>query len=207
MIKTHVDLHLARKATHFFGVLFLFAFHYLCGDRASWIGLVCVGLPMIIFDFVRQNNETLKKQTAQLFGVIMRRREINGIAGTTFLLVGVALILALFPTPIVSLSLLFLAFADPIASFVGLKYGRIKIFGKKTLEGSLGAFVSCLIVSFFYLMYFGIMSDHLITVSLMCGAIAAVAEAFPVFSLDDNFTQPIISACLLYPVFYFFGGF
>ncbi len=49
----------------------------------------------------------------------------------------------IFPHDVTILTLLFLAFADPLASYFGIKYGKDKIFGHKSVQGSLAAFIIC----------------------------------------------------------------
>lgn len=206
MLKAHVDLHIARKLTHNLGVLTMFLIHHYCSTKVSWIVLLSAAIPLIIFDLLRQKIESLRVLTPKLFGAIMRRRELNGLAGTTYLFIGVGFIFYFFPKNIVSLSLLFLAFADPLASFFGLKFGSLKVVGKKTLEGSLAAFIVCTIISMIFFTTKNIMTDHLIVASLLAGIIAALTELIPIGPLDDNLTQPLLSAPLLYGLFFLFGG-
>lgn len=207
MIKAQVDIHIERKLTHVFGVLAMVLVHHFAPIYVSWLFIGLVALPLVVFDFARQKNERLKALTIKLFGGIMRRRELNGLSGTTYLLIGTTLILLLFPRNIVSLSLIFLAFADPIASFVGLKYGTTRVLGKKTLEGFLAALTVCMIASFIYYYSKRIMMDHIIVVMILSGFIGALSELLPVGRLDDNLTQPILNSVFLSGLFFLFGGF
>jgi diacylglycerol kinase (CTP) len=207
MIKAQVDLHIERKLTHIFGVLAMVLVHHFCPLYVTWIIIGVFALPLVIFDFLRQKNEKLKVLTPKLFGGIMRRRELHGLAGTTYLLTGAAIIFLLFPHDIVALSLLFLALADPLASFAGIKFGTIRILGKKTLEGFLMAFCVCTITAAIFYYNKRLMIDHLVVVSILSGFIGAFAELLPVGNLDDNLTQPILNAVFLSGLFFLFGGF
>lgn len=207
MIKAQVDIHIERKLTHIFGVLAMVVAHHFCPPVVTWSLLIGIGGPLVLLDFMRQKNEKLRLLTIRIFSSIMRRREMNALTGTTYLLVGVAIILLLFQANVVSLSLFFLALADPIASFVGLKYGTVKILGKKTLEGFIAAFVVCFTTSLIFYSVRRLMVDHLFVVSILSGIIGAVAELLPVGRLDDNLTQPIINAIFLSALFFLFGGF
>lgn len=206
MLKAQIDIHIERKLTHLFGVLAMVAAHHFCPPWLTWTILLGLGIPLLFLDFARQKNEKLRLLTAKIFGGIMRRRELNGLAGTTYLLIGTIIIFAIFPHNVVALSLLFLAFGDPTASFVGLKFGRHKILGKKTLEGALAAFAICALVSFLFLTYKGLMTSHLMVVSILAGFIGSLSELIPVGKLDDNFTQPVANAIFLYFLFQLFGG-
>lgn len=105
-----------------------------------------------------------------------------------------------------SLTLILLATADPLASYFGLRYGKDQLFGKKTLQGSLAAFFSSVIISAIFYFSRGLMVDRLLIVSLLSGLIAAVSELLPIGRLDDNLTFPILSSTCLLGVFYIFGG-
>ena len=137
----------------------------------------------------------------------MRTSEVKAIAGTSYLLTGVLCVSFVFPREIVLMTLLYLAFADPMASVVGIRFGKDKIFGHKSVQGSAAAFVICAIITWAVLLYKGIMLDRLVIVSLLGGLIGAAAEAIPVGKLDDNFSIPVLSAGGLWLIFSIFGGF
>jgi dolichol kinase len=142
-----------------------------------------------------------------MFRWIIRENEVHRLAGTTYLLAGTALIVLFFPKPVVVLTLLFLALADPLASYVGIKYGTDKVFGSKSLQGSMAAFFVCSVTTALFLTSKEILLPDMVVVSLICGLIGAIAELVPVFKLDDNFTLPVISASGIWIVFYLFGAF
>lgn len=205
MIKALADIHLERKLTHVFGILLMVVVHHFFSLQTCWMILLFGGVPLILLDIFRRRFESLQKFSLKIFGGIMRRREVRGITGTTYLLLGTAVILAIFPHNIVSLSLLFLAVGDPLASFVGVKYGSLKIVGKKTLEGSLAAYVACCLVAYFFYSWKELMVEHIYIVSLLSGFVGAVSELAPL-KIDDNFVQPVMNAGLLYLLFYIYGG-
>lgn len=207
MIKALADIHLARKITHVSGISLMVVAHAMSPLWVSWSFLILIGVPLITFDILRQNNEKLKAFTAKTFGAIMRRRELNHLSGTTYLFIGAAIILLIFPKNIVTLSLLFLAFGDPTASFFGVKYGHNKILGKKSLQGSIAAFVVCTVIAVIYFYYRNLLVDHLVVASLLAGIIGSVSELVPIFEIDDNCTQPVLNAIGLSGLFFLFGGF
>lgn len=206
MIKALADIHLERKLTHVFGILIMVLIHHFFSLRVCWLIMAFGGVPLVLLDILRHRIPALQKFSLKVFGGIMRRREVRGITGTTYLLLGVALILAVFPHNVIALSLLFLALGDPIASFVGVKYGSLKIVGKKTLEGTLAAYAVCCLVAFCFYSWKQLMVEHIYIVSLLSGFIGALSEVAPL-KIDDNFVQPVLNSCLLYVLFYVYGGF
>lgn len=206
MIKALADIHLERKLTHIVGIFIMVLIHHFFSVRVCWMVMLFVGVPLVLVDILRHRIPALQTFSLKMFGGIMRRREVRGITGTTYLFVGASIILAIFPHNIVALSLLFLALADPIASFVGVKYGSLKIVGKKTLEGTMAAYVVCCVVAFCFYSWKNLMVEHIYIVSMLSGVVGAVSEVIPL-RIDDNFVQPVLNACLLYVLFYVYGGF
>lgn len=200
------DLHLARRLWHAGGVLMITIF-YLNLSRgeaikaASVAAFIWVGL-----DLLRQALPKLNHHLIALFSPFMRESEKHSLAGTTYLLLGVFIVIYFFPREVATLSLLFLAFADPIASYFGIRYGRDKIIGSKSFQGSLAAFAVCTLLAGGFYFLQGLMIERLLIVSLLSGLIGAVSELIPIGRMDDNFTFPIISASLLWALISLFGG-
>lgn len=202
--KNRSDLHLARKIWHMAGVFTLFAGWILLPEMIS-ITLLCICWVLFVpADILRQKNSDMNRNLMRLFQPIMRKNEVDRLAGTTYLLTGVILIALIFDRGVVAISLLFLAFADPIASYVGIKYGKDKIFGHKSVQGFMAAFFVCAFVCYLYLSSNGV-HEHLLIASLLAGLVGALAELIPLWKLDDNFTMPVLSSIGLSILFYFFG--
>jgi diacylglycerol kinase (CTP) len=202
--KNRSDLHIARKVWHVTGVFTMFAGWVF---MPYWLSIALLSIGWLAFvpaDILRQRNTHLNRKVSALFRPIMRNSELNRLAGTTYLLSGALLIALFFNRGIVSLSLLFLAFADPIASYIGIKYGKDKIFGHKSVQGFVAAFVVCTFLCFTFLFY-NELPDHILVASLLAGLIGALAELIPIGKVDDNFTMPVLSAIGLSLLFYFFN--
>lgn len=206
-LKKRSDIHYARKIWHMSGVFTMFLLYVFLPPMVSMIALIIAWLAFVPFDFLRQRNPALNEWAVHAFKPIMRQSEVKKLAGTTFLVSGVLLINIIFPRQIVALTLLFLAFADPIASYFGILYGKDKIFGHKSIQGFMAAFFVCTAVTLAYLLYNNFLLDHLIVVSLFAGLVGAFAELIPIGKLDDNLTLPVMSAIGLTILFYFFGFF
>lgn len=205
-LKTKSDLHLARKAWHFLGVLCII-WLYKSTTRAEGLQLaLVVTASFLSIDILRQSVPALNAFVFRVLGPIMREQERAKIAGTSWLMLGVSFIVFVFSEDVVTLALLFLAFGDPIASFVGVQYGKDKIVGNKTLQGSVAAFLACFVISAGYFYFLNFMTERILIVSVIAGLIGALCELIPVFKLDDNFTYPILSATMLWLLFTVFGG-
>ena len=174
-----------------------------------WLSLVLLIVAWIIFvpiDLIRLSNPKINRVLLRWFKPIMRKNEIDRPAGTTYLITGVITVGFLAHPQIVGLSLLFLAFADPIASYIGIRYGKDKIFGHKSVQGFVAAFVVCVLLTAGFLYYHNV-SEYILIVSLLSGLVGALAELIPVAKIDDNFTMPVLSSIGLSFVFGFFNIF
>lgn len=206
-LKRRSDIHWARKFWHMGGVSLIAAVYSQIPEKTSLILLTLSWLLFVPADILRLKNPALNDLLVHMFRPIMRQNEVNRIAGTSYLLTGLCLVSFIFPREIVLLTMMFLAFADPIASYFGIVYGKDKIFGEKSLQGTMAAFFVCAILTFYYLTSNWMLMDRLVIVSLLGGLIGALAELIPIFKLDDNLTLPLVSATSLYILFQIFGAF
>ncbi|MBX2988508.1 MAG: hypothetical protein KF802_11490 [Bdellovibrionaceae bacterium] len=206
-LKRRTDLHLARKIWHMGAVSLMFLCWVFAPEKTSLIILTVAWFLFVPLDFLRQTWPALNDWLVHAFKPIMRQTEVDRLAGTTYLITGVMVVAFLFPRPVVSLTLLFLAFADPLASYVGIRYGRDKIFGHKSLQGFIAAYCVCAGLSFAYLLSMNFEVSRSLIFSLLAGAVGALAELIPLGKVDDNFSLPVFSAMGLYGLLYFFGFF
>ncbi|MGE4133724.1 MAG: diacylglycerol/polyprenol kinase family protein [Bdellovibrionales bacterium] len=204
--KARHDLHIARRLWHFGGVMFVFfLYNYLDQAQAVTTSLT-VSLIMVTTDWARLRIEKLGRFFRWLFGPVLRESELHQLTASTAMVIGLTIVICVFPRPVTGLTLLFLAVADPLASLVGILYGKDKLVGNKSLQGTLAAFASCFILSYVYLARQGLMEERPFIVCTLAGLIGAISELIPIFKLDDNFVFPVLSATLLTGLFYLFGG-
>jgi len=109
------------------------------------------------------------------------------IVSPVYLGVGIILALLLFPTKIAYASIIIVATGDPVAAYVGGRFGRRHIRQNKTLVGLLaGLVVSFLLAS--------ILVYPLAAFAGAAGAMLMELLAFP----DDNLTMPIAAGALIF---------
>lgn len=204
--KTRDQIHLARRLWHFFGVLFIFILYTFVPPHQAPYLAVPVSAFMIGFDWARLHNPRLNRFFQWAFRPFMREDERHRFAASTGMMAGVAIIICFFPRNVVLLTLLFLACADPAASYFGIRFGKDKLIGNKSLQGSMAAFGVCFLLSLFFYTYMDLMTERLFIACLIAGLIGAVSELVPIWKLDDNFVFPVFSAIGLTGMAYLFGG-
>lgn len=200
------DLHISRKIWHLTATgLLIVAFNFF-KPQTFWILILLAIAAIIPLDYFRRRNPELNRFVLKIAGPLMRQHEFKRLSGVSWLLTGFALIMFLYKREIVNVAMLFLAFGDPIASYFGIRFGKDKLVGNKTLQGTMAGFVVCTLVALVYYYYNNIMLDRVLIVAPLSGLIGALAELVPVGKMDDNFTFPVISATCLFFLFELFGG-
>jgi diacylglycerol kinase (CTP) len=205
-LRGKADMHWPRKIWHFTGIIIMLGIYHYFGPKMSWWilgGLMAFFFPL---DYLRKTRPSLNAATFKVFGPLMRQHETNRMSGLSYLLFGAAILLAFFDRHIITLSLLFLAVGDPVASYFGIRFGRDKLLGNKTLQGTLAAFLACTLIASVYYYLNGLMLERIFIVAPVSGLIAAATELVPIGKLDDNLTCPVLSAIGLTALFYIYGG-
>lgn len=205
-LRARDDVHLSRRIWHFSGVMTMFIIYWFSTEKQALVLCLMASSVLISFDVLRLRVRRVNRFSVWLFHRIIRDSEINRISGITFMMTGMTLIVALYPKDVVLLVMLFVGMADPIASEVGIRFGKDKLIGNKSLQGSLAAFATCFVLALAYFTHFNLMPERRFIVCLLSGLIGAASELIPIGSLDDNFVFPVLSATLLTGTLYVFGG-
>lgn len=199
-LATRKDLHIARKLWHILGVGFiLWLYITLPYKVVLGLGSLVTAL-VIILDYLRLQFAFFQKVVVFIMKPFMREEEKRNLTGLSFMCIGFWALILLFPRDIVMLTILFVMFGDPIASWFGSKYGKDKI-GDKSVQGFIACFVTCTVIAGGYLIYSDFLPERLIYATLLAGLIGGISELIQVPKLDDNLTMPLISASLLTALF------
>lgn len=207
ILKQKSDLHIGRKLWHCVGICLMAALYNSVTLRTSWMILLTATVVIVPLDVLRLSRPGLNRAAIRVFGPLMRKHESNAISGMTYLYFGCMFLLLLNQKHVVTLTLFFLAFGDPLASYFGLRFGKDRILGSKTLQGTMASFAVCTVVAAIYYYFNNLMTERLLIVAPLSGLIGALAELIPIGKLDDNFTFPIVGASLLWLLFTIYGGF
>lgn len=177
-----------RKGIHLASALIPLS--YLLLSKLQFIFLVSFLLCFaLIVEFLRFRNPTFQKLFFRFVGRLLWKEEDKRLTGATALLIG-ALICAIFlPKQIVITVLLFLAFGDTFAYLVGHTFGKIKICGEKTLEGTLAFLVVSIIIVF-------LVHNSNLFIGIIGAVVGCIVELFP-WDIDDNLSIPLISGLVM----------
>lgn len=206
-LKLRDDLHLSRKIWHMAGILAIAIGMALLDPKDSLFYLSCLAIIIIPFDILRLKRPELNQKIVSLFKIVIRIEEVKTVSGFSFLIVGSMLVIILFPKPVAVLSMLLLAFGDPASSTFGVLFGRDKLWGRKSLQGTLACFTVCTAVCALYFWYNNLMIERIVLVSILGGFVGALSELLQIRRLDDNLTFPLFAGFGMWCIFFLFGGF
>lgn len=181
--------HIGRKLYHLFGGLGLLSLYYLLGRRNA---LVCYGLLFMVVlavDITRLRVPAFNQFIQTRLSSFIRKNEANKITGTAPYVLGIGLTLLFYRTDIATAAICFLAFGDVAATTVGERYGRTKIVGDKSLEGTL-AFAVIAVASGLALTVAGV---RLAPGLIVAGAMVAAGVELVPLRVNDNLVIPVVS--------------
>jgi len=147
-----------RKLLHVFAVVLPVGIFYgpdFCGVERIWACILALGLTCfsIFVEFARLSHGSFGTWFLRCFGSLLRKEEERQVTGGTYLMAGTAVcsLISLYSEAAAAcafLGLTFFILGDAVAALVGKAIGRIKI-GGKTLEGSIGCCLICVLLAFF----------------------------------------------------------
>lgn len=193
------ELHIKRRLWHIIvGCLGLTAFYTLNYPIESYgYFSLTVAVLGFVLDFQRLKKPGLNALLEKHFGPIMRRSEKLSFSGLPFYALGVAIAIFVYQKEIAVLSILFLIFADPIASVVGVFLGRDRLLPNKTLQGTIAAFFVCFVTTLVYSFALNVQSNNLILFAFFASIFGALSELVSAFNIDDNLTIPVMSGAAM----------
>jgi len=181
--------HIGRKIYHLLGGLGLLSLYYLLGRHDALICYAVLIAVVLAVDITRLKVPAFNLFVQERFSSFIRKNEANKLTGTAPYLLGIGLSLLFYRTDIATAAICFLAFGDVAATAVGERYGRTKISGEKSLEGTL-AFAAVAMTVGFLLPLVGV---HLVHGIILAGAIAAAGVELVPLPVNDNLVIPLVS--------------
>jgi acyl phosphate:glycerol-3-phosphate acyltransferase len=151
-----------------------------------------------IVDILRLRLNPFRSIFIIFFGSMLRRKELTGLTGGSYLMLASLTCMLLFGTGatgrgVFIAAMSFLVLGDTIAAFVGLSIGRIHIF-RKTVEGTLAGLLACLGVAWVVSVLPGL--DLPLGIGILGAVSASIVEALPI-EVNDNVVIPLLSGAVM----------
>ncbi len=182
-----------RKLIHLFDSVIPLSLFYISRENLLFI-LTPLTIIFIILDFSRHHITFLGKIYSTFFNIVTREIEQkrNNVTGASYYLLGCLIVVYFFnDINIIISSLLIMSISDSFAALVGVKYGKTKIYGKKSLEGSFSFFISTIIILYMFM-------NNLSTIEyIYISLLITLVELFSFHRINDNLTIPVFAALVL----------
>jgi dolichol kinase len=203
VLRQRSDLHLARKCFHMSGAVgLLVPYLYFGASRELMVAVLGILLGVVMsVEYARTRWGWVNNIVLIFMRPLLRDTEVRGLSGIPFYIASSLFAFLIFPHHIAVLSILYLALGDPSSSFFGVLYGRSKLFPNKSLQGTLGGFMVCALVTLVYLWLTGLAQEKIAVLVLIGGFAGSLAELLPL-NIDDNFSIPVVSGGIIYLAFW-----
>ena len=178
---------LLRKSTHLSGLVLPILYIFL--DKHDMLLIVggITGIAIVV-ELLKWLYSPFGELFFRYFKPLLRSHERKGaITGATYFIASNFLCIFFFEKNIAIVCIFFMVLGDTAAALVGTRWGRIKLIGKKSLEGSAACFVVCGVIALFWLNPI---------IGLTGAFVATLVELLPL-RIDDNFTVPLISGTVM----------
>lgn len=171
-----------RKSIHLSGLIIPIGYIFV-GRKTALYFLLLLNFLYFSAEALRLLSQRLNSLFLRYFSDLLREEEHQKIAGSGYYVMGALLSVYFFQRSIAIISLSFLMVGDFFAALVGMKWGKTKLIGQKSLEGSLACFFVCFLTSYFVLGF---------RISLVGAITATLVELLPL-RINDNLAIPLIS--------------
>lgn len=123
-------------------------------------------------------------------GRLLRNHERLHLTGSTYLLMGIFLTILLFDKAVAVMALVFVVVGDALGALTGKIWGRHRLYGNKTIEGSVVFLLTGLGIVLL------MMRDHII-VGIVGVVVACIVDIF-IKNIDDNLTIPLGAGAVMH---------
>ena len=179
---------LFRKSIHLAGLVLPVIYLFL--DKPTM--LIFIGVltgSALVVELMKWLSPSFGALFFRVFAFLLRTHERKGaMTGATYYLISAFLCIFFFSKTLAIVCIFFMILGDLSAALVGKKWGRTKLLGKKSLEGSAACFVVCVAIALVKLNP---------VIAIVGALVATLVELMPV-PIDDNLTVPLISGAVMH---------
>lgn len=174
-----------RKLFHLMEIPVLLVYSIVRYYWTEKVAILCLAVLFLVFLEIEYIRLEVRPKIPKEFD-IFRPKERDNVTSSIFFIAATIIVFAVFDYPIALTALLLTVFGDMASAMIGIKFGKHKIFHRKSLEGFLAGlvinlFVGALVLPAYPIIYVS-MAVVASTVELLTG------------KLDDNLTVPVFAA-------------
>lgn len=192
---------LLRKSIHLSGLILPIIYLFLNKPTMAVLMGILTGVALAV-ELVKWRSPDFGEFFFKIFKPLLRSHERKGaMTGATYYLISAFLCVCFFAKTLAIVCIFFMILGDMAAALVGKKWGKTKLLGKKSLEGSTACFVVCALIALGSV-YISSVSGHSgvklnLVIAIVGALVATIVELIP-FPIDDNLTVPLISGAVMH---------
>ena len=189
---TRFDFQPGRRLFHLANGVVVATAYALLFSRTQVVHLFgIVACTVYILDRVRIHYPEISARLPWAERTFLRAEEHAREAAATPYAIAMLLTILTFPKPVALIAIYTLAIADPLSAVVGIRFGRHRLVGRKSVEGSIAFFAASFAVSVAVLAWASdVPLATRLGASLAIALLGAMVEVLPL-RIDDNITIPL----------------
>lgn len=168
-------------------------FYFFYDKKITTMLLIIFLIVIVLIDMLRIKNNYFGSLFKKILGSFVRDYENDDFMSATYLVASSFLTVVLFDKYTAILSLLILSICDSAAAIAGMRFGKIKVYNHKTIEGTLAFILSGLFVLIFYNSLINIQFNYLFIIMILI--VSVVEHVTP--TKFDNISIPLSSALII----------
>ena len=176
-----------RKVIHLAGAAFPLLYLVASRELVLWAALIALAFTVLV-EWGRQRSPALERLFESLIGSALREGEEQKPTTGTWSMLGILISVLVLAREYAIPAMFYAQLGDPVAEIVGRRWGRHRMSHGKSLEGSLGCFVTCATV--------GLICTRILPlgpgIAIFGALVATVVEATPL-PLSDNLLMAPLS--------------
>ena len=182
-----------RKSVHLVAIVIPLGYCFL-SQKFAITGVALATMGFIIFDFFKIKNRTFRKLVFRFLSDMFRHKEVHYFTASAFILFSSLICILFFNRWVAVISITYIVIGDVFAAILGRLYGKHKVYGNRSLEGTLAFFLSA--AAFTSAMWF-VPYDVIPVYYRIAGALLAALVELVIPQIDDNLSVPILSGMML----------
>lgn len=184
---------LKRKSIHLFALVIPIGYSFLdYSTTIFWVSVACVISTVI--DILKSENRAVRFLFIRFFRDMLRHKEKKCFTGSTFILFGSTLTILFFNKWLAIIAISYIIVGDIFAAVIGKMFGKHKVYGSGSIQGSIAFFLSAAI---FTSAMFWVPYEIVPLYYRICGAMLAASIELVINQVDDNLTVPLLSGLVL----------
>jgi dolichol kinase len=176
-----------RKLIHLAGSAFPLLYLYASREVVLLAATIALVITVLV-EWGRQHSPALERLFEWFLGPALREGEERKLTTGTWSMLGILISVLFFAREVAIPAMFYAQLGDPAAEIVGRRWGRHRMSSGKSLEGSLGCFITCAAV--------GLACSRLVPlgpgVAILGAFVATIVEVLPL-ALGDNLLMAPLS--------------